>query len=454
MKNTFVQVLLVFLLFNFAINAQLTVKDQESTPNTLLQVNDEGNAGSITLPPLSSIGTPTNKLYNIGSSLFWNGGALGTAGSAAGWTELGSNVILSTLSDKVGIGTSSPSANLHVTGNDGVIFRGTLGSGSVLNLGAGTRMMWYPKKAAFRAGDVANAKWDDANIGDYSIAAGFNTEASGFSAVSMGHDNTASGAYSCGLGMSTSATGNYSTSMGRLTKANSFASTAIGVNNIGGGSAESWGNSDPLFEIGNGLLSPSNALTVLKNGNVGIGIHTPSYKLDVDGGNIMVQGLNSSQTNGDEGILYLGTVHHYIKGVYGYGLKLGTYAAADAMVIEEESGNVGIGTTNPDAKLEVNGTVKIGANGIKFSEIIELTGTTGLTGTSSIYVDYPTGYTSGNSRVLSLEIEDTYGGWASNGLYYNGGTVHCYLWGQIKIGYPDHADFQSRPFRLVLMKVE
>ena len=43
-------ILTIFLLYfftsTFAI-AQLTVKDQEPTPNILLQVNDEGSAGSL-----------------------------------------------------------------------------------------------------------------------------------------------------------------------------------------------------------------------------------------------------------------------------------------------------------------------------------------------------------------------------------------------------------------------
>ena len=84
--------------------SQLTVKDQDPKgPYTLLQVNDEGSAGSITLFSLSSIGTPTNKLYNIGSSLFWNGTALGTAESAGGWSDDGSVIRLSNSADKVGI---------------------------------------------------------------------------------------------------------------------------------------------------------------------------------------------------------------------------------------------------------------------------------------------------------------------------------------------------------------
>jgi hypothetical protein len=60
---------------------------------------------------------------------------------------------------------------------------------------------------------------------------------------------------------------------------------AIGQFNIGGGTAGSWVGTDPLFEIGIGMdigQSARNAVTVLKNGNVGIGDATPDYLLDME----------------------------------------------------------------------------------------------------------------------------------------------------------------------------
>jgi hypothetical protein len=80
--------------------------------------------------------------------------------------------------------------------------------------GAGTRMFWYPRKAAFRAGGIAGTQWDAANIGDYSVAIGQDVRASGSNGVAfglrstaaqqssfaVGEDNTASGAASVALG--------------------------------------------------------------------------------------------------------------------------------------------------------------------------------------------------------------------------------------------------------------
>lgn len=80
--------------------------------------------------------------------------------------------------------------------------------------GAGTRAMWYPRKAAFRAGGINGTQWDAPNIGDYSVAIGQDVRASASNAVAfglrtvaaqqssfaVGEDNTASGAASVALG--------------------------------------------------------------------------------------------------------------------------------------------------------------------------------------------------------------------------------------------------------------
>ncbi len=130
---------------------------------------------------------------------------------------------------KVGIGgVTSPSAALHIAGNEGIIATGTWLSGTVSNLGAGTRLHWYPKKAAFRAGYVDLAQWNDANIGDFSTAMGYATTASGVYSTAMGDGTTASGNASTAMGYSTTASGNESTAMGYATTASGNYSTAMG----------------------------------------------------------------------------------------------------------------------------------------------------------------------------------------------------------------------------------
>ena len=107
--------LMIFSLVGPSVAQKMTVKDNAS--NVLMEVNDEGIVGSITIP--AGAGAPTtktNKLYNIGGSLFWNGSALGTAGSSGGWTDDGSVVRLSKSTDRIGVGLSSPNslANMEI----------------------------------------------------------------------------------------------------------------------------------------------------------------------------------------------------------------------------------------------------------------------------------------------------------------------------------------------------
>jgi hypothetical protein len=111
--------------------------------------------------------------------------------------------------------------------------------------------------------------------------------------------------------------------------------------------------------IANSETDPPLIYGDFSTGSVGVGTTNPGQKLDVDLGNMIVQGTDSFDANGEEGVLYLGSVHHYIKGVYGFGVKIGTYAAGDAISIEEISGNVGIGTIDPDYRLDVNGDINV-----------------------------------------------------------------------------------------------
>jgi len=204
------------------------------------------------------------------------------------------------IKDQLAIATLNPVANLHVAGQDGFLVTGSFGSGAdIVVSGSGSRMFFNPKKSAFRAGGAAGSEWDDANVGMLSVAMGWQTTASGQASVAMGQATTALGYWSTALGQNTTAhgywslavgegsyaRGNYSTAIGRQTKAESFCETSIGSFPALAGlpSAQDWIGTDRLFVVGNGTdeLNRSNALTVLKNGNTGIGISTPRSKLHI-----------------------------------------------------------------------------------------------------------------------------------------------------------------------------
>jgi hypothetical protein len=124
---------------------------------------------------------------------------------------------------------------LHVASGDGMLAGGSRGSGAIAPTGAGTRMLWYPRKAAFRAGGVFGSQWDDASIGAYSVAMGESTTARGPNSTAMGRWTTASGENSTAMGSRTTASGSASTAMGAGTWATGVSSTAIGEQTIASG---------------------------------------------------------------------------------------------------------------------------------------------------------------------------------------------------------------------------
>ncbi len=219
-----------------------------------------------------------------------------------------SNALTVLKNGNAGIGTDSPTALLHTegtgTGQGNVLFAGQFketSPGLPPITGAGTRMMWYPDKAALRAGYVAGTSWNIDSIGNYSVAFGYNTRAKGNNSLAMGTSNIASGFASIALGsitkatgtcalatgIQTQATGNYSMAMGSFTTAPSGYETVIGNYNTSYTpvSTTIWNNADRLFVIGNGTsdVARSNAMTIMKNGKVGIGTDEPEATLDVAG---------------------------------------------------------------------------------------------------------------------------------------------------------------------------
>jgi hypothetical protein len=235
---------------------------------------------------------------------------------------------------RTGIGTTNPLARLHVA-DSAVVFTGasTL-PGSPANppvSGPGTRMMWYPDKAAFRAGQSYNNEWSKDRIGTHSFAAGFGPEANGASSVAMGYGSTASGFAATAFGNSRAA-GDVSTSFGQSnanapyafstgegTFASSRAAASFGyltkaksMYSLVAGQFNDTTTANSLFEVGNGTADNNrrNALTVLTNGNVGIGNKAP------------LRPLSFTATLGEKILLYPGSTGEVGIGVYGNELRL------------------------------------------------------------------------------------------------------------------------------------
>lgn len=114
--------------------------------------------------------------------------------------------------------SSSGQSLFRVNVDGGALFGGAYdggtSSGGIAAEGSGTRMLWFPQKAAFRAGYINGTQWDDANIGYFSVAIGQDVRASGDGGVALGVRSTASGSSTFAVGEDNTASGAASVAMG------------------------------------------------------------------------------------------------------------------------------------------------------------------------------------------------------------------------------------------------
>lgn len=262
-------------------NYTLTVKDSTGTANNkgFAQVSPDGTTalGTYVSNGSAYIQTHTNHDLNFTTN---DGPARMTLQKGSG---------------NLGIGTSSPAARLHVT-DSAVLFSGNYSYNANPAPppveGAGIRMMWYPQKVAFRAGYVSDTAWDKNNIGNFSAATGYNTRAKGESSFATGENAVANGYTATAMGRNTQALGQVSFATGSNTVAKALYATVMGHYNDVSDNPDGLNlvATDRIFQVGNGTASSrSNALTILRNGNVGIGDITPAEKLEVNG-NAIVSG--------------------------------------------------------------------------------------------------------------------------------------------------------------------
>ncbi len=160
----------------------------------------------------------------------------------------------------------------------------------------------------------------------------------------------------------------------------------------------------------------STRATISTSGNVGIGTTSPSAKLQVSSSGDTVVKITSA--NGNAAFLDLGDASDTDGGriVYDSGSNLALYTASSERMRIKNNGNVGIGTTSPSEKLDVNGNINIrstssGIRGIKRASDgynLHFAGGSSLTGGS--YVELNGGSRGGIGNALNGEINFVSGG--------------------------------------------
>ena len=233
--------------------------------------------------------------------------------------------------------------------------------------------------------------YDSKALGNYSAAIGYGTTASNINSIALGYNTTASGYYSTSMGYFTNASGNFSTAIGNNSTASGNNAIAMGINSIASGListaignnsvanaqysfaigdsviANSWASTslgrfnnplvlapsfgwipaEPLLIVGNGTGSANkkNAMVLLKDGNLGLGIDNPGATIEI------ARGTSPLGT-----VIIHGTTNN---SSFNSGTNEDTYIRAgknnrNVILNDIPGGKVGIGTTNPNAPLAFN----------------------------------------------------------------------------------------------------
>ncbi|KPL21265.1 MAG: hypothetical protein AMS23_09580 [Bacteroides sp. SM1_62] len=184
---------------------------------------------------------------------------------------------------------------------------------------------------------------------DYStIAGGYNSDASGISAtVGGGYRNTASGDYS--------------------TVPGGYADTAGGDFSLAAGDGvRITGDGDYTFAFGRNFTTATPNAVIFHNSvdpiKIGVGTTVPDEELHVVGNIKMVDGNQAAGKVLTSDASGVGTWQAAAGGIGGSGTAnyVSKFTASTTLgnsIIYEESGNVGIGTSNPSNPIWVNGTV-------------------------------------------------------------------------------------------------
>lgn len=344
------------------VGTDLTLSDGNTVPLANLQDN-LGNHTAITDVNLAN--------FNI------NNGGIITANAFAGD---GSN--LTNLPIGVQQGTGGNTLNLRAA-NEGVLTGNTRGAFSVdlqvsrdsankVASGIGSAISGgYFNKASGPASTIGGGESNSAQKYATVVSGGLMNHIRGdgkWGAIGGGFENVV--------------TGQGATIPGGISlEAPSYGETVVGLHNeiYVPAAAANFDGRDRVFSVGNGvdIANRSNAMTILKNGNVGLGISDPIVSLDIagtintrvgargsvllstPGGNPGMILFQNNETTGDT----LSRYNLFVDELNRWRFTGGSFSGGDvsnsSMTILQ-NGSVGIGTLSPQEQLEVNGAIKLG----------------------------------------------------------------------------------------------
>ncbi|WP_299680983.1 tail fiber domain-containing protein [uncultured Dokdonia sp.] len=205
----------------------------------------------------------------FGSTTTASGAASFTTGLSTTATQAGA-VAMGAFTEASGSSSFAAGASTSATSTNATAF------------GSGTTASGF---ASFATGSLTSAG------GARSFSFGLQSNAAGNHAMAGGDNNLANAENSVALGTNSQSFGDHSFSMGTSAIAFSNSEFVIGrYNDLYASSASGIAGTDRLFVVGNGtsVSDRDNAITVLKNGNTGIGTSNPLERLHVANGRLRI----------------------------------------------------------------------------------------------------------------------------------------------------------------------
>ena len=259
----------------------------------------------------------------------------------------------------VGIGTTLPAFHLTLDNDGGILALGTFGFGVTVPpaLAGIPRMIWYPAKGAFRAGNAMATQWDDPNIGGYSAAFGQDALASGGWSMATGSGTTASGVGACAFGTATIASGIGAFAFGPQ---NAIAS---GDGSFAGGYSVSATNR-ASFVFGENAFATGPFATCFGTAAQATG------QLSYAFGSFITASATNSNVIGD-GLFAQPLINSTSNSLMvGFQSNVATFFVGGATGASGSLGNVGIGTSTPTNRCEIdNGVLSPNTSGLTFSRL-------------------------------------------------------------------------------------
>lgn len=332
------------------------------TPTTLVHIVTTGDtsqngAGSSYKAELSQIydGLSGYCMPQILTSFVIPCSPLGISPNDEGNVYFGSTsgLTVDVANSRVGVGTITPTARLHIVGS------GTSSSLNSLYIAdsASTATFILRDDGGLIVGKNANTSLGNSN----SLTIGSQSLATGTDSVAVGHLAAASGAQSSAFGKQTVASGTLSVSLGNNNTASATSSISVGTQNTAS-------SQDSLvigqLSTGSGLRSVSigNTSQSTSTDSIAIGSFTKSSS-----DNSTTIGFNLQVGTGTQGAIVMGygtagAPLGALTGTVSNSLALGWNSTTPSFLFSKSSdsylngsGNVGIGTATPTAKLHISG---------------------------------------------------------------------------------------------------